>query len=603
MTERWMKEKASKSFGGSCMSKFVLENERKRILRLKNMKSSIVKLSCNKHENHWMKNKIEKRCREIKQSRRNLCGSSNHGGGGGGGCKDDNDGKEVVEDFDLVFHPNVDVTKSGLKLRLTNNASSCANNKTTVSNLRVKNVNREEENKRSKSTIGLVNDGHVNKIMHNTSSNSTMQNDRKVIINEGKENQSPSHVVPKKEVIISNVSKARMGQSGLNIRKKKNEPSSVSSIKDELKNAAASKSVEKNGKLNRNKNKLHETKPLPKTLLKRSAINSSLEGSRHSSVILKLKANIAAPRRNEKKKKFQQLHTNRGASLTSLSKEKEEALAMLKALDITKPSSSLPPPCASSVRETKDNKENDDVMDHNNSIEQSKETTEFTTIAYVSNVDHLNDDDYQYSKPSIEGIHSKCIDNIEKDDSNVDPIDQQSATEEFYSSHEDSQSNGDDSAVSRIDLMDKKEDSLNNEGKDMSSRNDSHLSYSSFDGRKIQEDDNLKSIADDSYDEKSWSNKSFIKTEDVLIGNDSDCKISDQISVESSHNSITYSDSFDSDKSDEVSLDTKLLDKDNNETSSNLDIKCATRKSKNDQNDIDWTPQFKAESFFELNNL
>ena len=41
MVERWMKERASKSYGGQCMSKFVQENEKKRIQRLKNIRSSL----------------------------------------------------------------------------------------------------------------------------------------------------------------------------------------------------------------------------------------------------------------------------------------------------------------------------------------------------------------------------------------------------------------------------------------------------------------------------------------------------------------------------------------------------------------------------------
>lgn len=39
--ERWMKERAAKSFGGPCMSRFVEESERKRIQRLHSIKSSI----------------------------------------------------------------------------------------------------------------------------------------------------------------------------------------------------------------------------------------------------------------------------------------------------------------------------------------------------------------------------------------------------------------------------------------------------------------------------------------------------------------------------------------------------------------------------------
>ncbi len=608
MTERWMKEKASKSFGGSCMSKFVLENERKRILRLKNMKSSIVKLC--QHENSWMKNNIEKRCREIKQSRRNLSGSRNHVGGGGvsgGGGEDNHVGKEVVEDFDLVFHPNVDVTKSGLKLRLTNtttNNINTNNEKATASNLRVRHVKKVEEHKHSKSTNGLVDSisnnqnsdlgGSTREIILNTESKSTMKNVRNVIINEGKENQSPSHschVVPKEKVTINNVTKTRTAPSGINIGKKKNGLSSVSSTKDELKSKDTSRSVDKNDTLNRNKDKLHGMKTLPKMLLKQAATNIStnhkessrnkVEGSSRSSVIVKTKANIAVPRQNEKKKKFQQLHANRGVSLTSLSKEKEEALAMLKELDITKPSSS----CSTWGKKTEDNKKKN-VVDH------SKEMREFTPTENLSNVDHhLNDKGYDYSKSSIEGSGIKVIDYIEKD--------HQSAIEECFSSPETSQSSSDDCIVSSTDLVDTQENLLDNVSKDISCRNDSYGSYSTFDGSKIKDEDCLNSIVEESFDEKSGSDKSIIKEDNA--DNDSDCKISDQISVD---HSIAYSSNFDSDKSDEVSLETILTDEANNKSSStNVDRKCSARKSKSNQNDIDWTPQFKAESFFEQLNL
>ena len=108
--ERWIKERASKSFGGSCMSKFVQENERKRILRLKNMKSSIVRMSSNKHSS-WMKKNVEKRHREIQEQK----------------CYDENatgdDGLDNNSDFDLCYRPETGVTKSGLKFNVASTKS------------------------------------------------------------------------------------------------------------------------------------------------------------------------------------------------------------------------------------------------------------------------------------------------------------------------------------------------------------------------------------------------------------------------------------------------------------------------------------------------
>ena len=70
--ERWMKEKASKSLGGASMSKFLEESERKRIARLKNMKSALSKSSYNKHANSWTRNNVEKRHKEIKLKKKKI---------------------------------------------------------------------------------------------------------------------------------------------------------------------------------------------------------------------------------------------------------------------------------------------------------------------------------------------------------------------------------------------------------------------------------------------------------------------------------------------------------------------------------------------------
>ena len=168
MVERWMKERAAKSFGGPCMSKFVQENERKRIMRLKNMKSSIVKMSSNKHDN-WTRNKIEKRHRELKkQSGFDATDSTDE-------CKS----QDGHPDFDLCFRPIVDTTKSGLKLRLADKseARSTYSGSKGIPTLRKTAEDKEENNDRrpSGTIVGKV---PLKKKAHDG--------------NEGKENQSPS---------------------------------------------------------------------------------------------------------------------------------------------------------------------------------------------------------------------------------------------------------------------------------------------------------------------------------------------------------------------------------------------------------------------------
>mmetsp|Transcript_45676 Transcript_45676/g.53471 ORF Transcript_45676/g.53471 Transcript_45676/m.53471 type:complete len:419 (-) Transcript_45676:174-1430(-) len=64
--ERWMKDRAKKNHGGAGMTGYMLQKEKQRIARLKNVKSSIP--SAMKH-NDWTRKKVNKRHCELKRER------------------------------------------------------------------------------------------------------------------------------------------------------------------------------------------------------------------------------------------------------------------------------------------------------------------------------------------------------------------------------------------------------------------------------------------------------------------------------------------------------------------------------------------------------
>ena len=321
MVERWMKERAAKSFGGSCMSRFVQENERKRLLRLKNMKSSI----SNKHDN-WTQNNVDRRHKEIKKK---SCIDNDR--------DDDNDElerKSKTNDFDLVFQPHADFTKSGLKLKLTNknNDHSSTNTGTNYKNqntmnsrmnsISIKNninkqkslvLNKEKEEE-SQTSITTNN-------KNNQGKNSAVATKGRIPVvevhNEGKENKSPTHQQREKGIpSTTHVATKVTNTTGL---KPKPINENKSSHNDNLKKTSKTKlpltkETKSKDKLDPDQNSMMSTRQIKGVRLHHLM---STENTKKS-----LRKNLPSKTR-------QHVYTNRGVSLISLSKEKEEAMAIL----------------------------------------------------------------------------------------------------------------------------------------------------------------------------------------------------------------------------------------------------------------------------------
>ena len=191
-----MKERATKSFGGKCMSKFVQENELKRLSRLKNMKSSISKMSSNKHD-RWTQSNIDKRHREIQASKEedaittttttttSVIESDQYCGGAGAGGGADRNKSAPIKDFDLRFKPTTDFTKSGLKLNLRERRTIVKKNESDVQHEKLKSHTTATSTSRSNryySTKKTVQENAMINLMESSSRGTK---------NEGKENQSP----------------------------------------------------------------------------------------------------------------------------------------------------------------------------------------------------------------------------------------------------------------------------------------------------------------------------------------------------------------------------------------------------------------------------
>mmetsp|Transcript_17164 Transcript_17164/g.24267 ORF Transcript_17164/g.24267 Transcript_17164/m.24267 type:complete len:770 (-) Transcript_17164:154-2463(-) len=105
--EKWMKDRATKSFGGPCMSTFVQYAEQKRLERIKNTRSSITKSMTH---DPWTKRTIEKRHRHLKEQQRVA-----------------KESMKFKADDDMIFDvrtTNTETTPCGLKLKLNNNKSN-----------------------------------------------------------------------------------------------------------------------------------------------------------------------------------------------------------------------------------------------------------------------------------------------------------------------------------------------------------------------------------------------------------------------------------------------------------------------------------------------
>lgn len=108
-----MKDRAAKSFGGPCMSKFAYDTERKRIARLKNTKSSI---SSNMKHDAWTSQNVERRRKDLMLQRKRR--------------EKEAETRSTGEGEDIKFHLKTicsETTKSGLRLKLT--SESCRDNK------------------------------------------------------------------------------------------------------------------------------------------------------------------------------------------------------------------------------------------------------------------------------------------------------------------------------------------------------------------------------------------------------------------------------------------------------------------------------------------
>ena len=307
MVERWVKERAAKSYGGSCMSKFVQENERKRIRRLKNMKSSIVKMSSNKHDN-WTQNKVEQRHREIRQSKKE---------------EDDNDvdHESSNADFDLIFKPKIDMTKSGLKLKLklANNGGGIDKKSGRIRDQSDKNEERQSKGNSVKTS--------TTRLQHTKSNMSLSERNA---INEGKENQSPSHA-------------AHSDNDSTNLRKvswqsnKSMQKIRIATKKRIQAQEAKANCIAQKGKLCSSEEKVYESKKMYHKQLQqkkeRRIPKKAIENSRFKPKDSQGKTFQAMKKKISPSTKRNQLHMNRGVSLDSLSRERIEALAILKEID------------------------------------------------------------------------------------------------------------------------------------------------------------------------------------------------------------------------------------------------------------------------------
>lgn len=117
MVEHWMKQKAMRSLGGPCMTRFEEYREKKRIERLKSIKSS-VKTTAMKHD-RWTKQNVERRRREIIEDKKSQKERE----------EQENDGGEKKQMNLQIQVDGSEKTKSGLRLRLNQSKKGVTHDK------------------------------------------------------------------------------------------------------------------------------------------------------------------------------------------------------------------------------------------------------------------------------------------------------------------------------------------------------------------------------------------------------------------------------------------------------------------------------------------
>ena len=470
MVERWMKERAAKSFGGPCMSKFVQENERKRILRLKNMKSSISRSASNKHD-HWTQNQVDKRHREIRMKKVD--------DGTVGRTQDSSSNP----DFDLCFHRDVDVTKSGLKLKLNTNATTTAKPKRSASFTRQNENeivgNRKTKLENSKSEVGTDMDQKHTSLQ--TRDNRMRKN------HEEKENQSP---------IGSEIVDAKVPKKSTSVCINKGPSTSICKTAKSLcrsEDRKATSKVVSNGRGTSKNNLKVEKKMKQKDQItqKVSLSISKTSATKQSTKGRALKSNLPTKHPNRRKEnqsrssiineegrkssgkkyavsnsKQQQLHANRGVTLESLSKEKEEALAMLREIDT----------------KTSWKEENSDGPVSQEVVGETRQETKAndTTLEVPISEDFVSSENLMESnmiKSTLDNLAETC--NVEIPYS---PTIQGKDELDSSSRHENGIANSNDSILSRISSEDTSKISRSNSdernGRQLSSEGGSFASYS-----------------------------------------------------------------------------------------------------------------------------
>jgi len=172
-----MKDRAAKSFGGPCMSKFIHESERKRLARLKSTKSSIS--SGMKHDS-WTSQHVEKRRQNIMIQRKRR--------------QKEAETRSAGEFENIKFQLrsiDSETTRSGLKLKLAND--SCRNNEAKKSIHRLR-----DKSDKSKTTAHERRSKHPQEVElqlnKNKNMSSTLNDNNVASTEEGKENrrQQPS---------------------------------------------------------------------------------------------------------------------------------------------------------------------------------------------------------------------------------------------------------------------------------------------------------------------------------------------------------------------------------------------------------------------------
>ncbi len=323
-----MKEKASKSLGGASMCKFLEESERKRIMRLRNMKSAIAKSSYTRHENNWTRNNVERRHKEIKRDMKKSKLKSK-----------DADGGDSPADFQLDNLCDVSEvrTKSGLKIKYQKQSKS-----RRVTNSAQKIRQREPR------SDALKQDRDITYRKVNSNPIRSTRDEA-----EGKENCLPSNnatLMTKRPPIRQTEGKTVVGKTGVDSQKNMIEDrydarSSQSSQKALKHHCRRRKKAEGMASYSERKNidNVGETRSRRKGVvegggIKVKKIDRKVMGRKpdtRTSVKVGCVSDTRTLRPHVKRKPNGKKYTydNRGVSLDTLSKEREEALQILEGLD------------------------------------------------------------------------------------------------------------------------------------------------------------------------------------------------------------------------------------------------------------------------------